>query len=541
VIFGRSLVSGMALLSIAGRSNGSTSATLYGSPVSKSLVEVLAELPPAVRTERLQELNEAERIMLAGWGGQSRPEQREPIEQGWTYWALIGGRGSGKTRASAEWVCDRIEGIDSRTRTPSTEARAKHIGFIGRSAGDVRRVMVEGESGFVACAERRGWYVLYNPSRAQLTVRCPDGHEATITLFSAEEPESLRGPQHDTLWADEFAAWARKMDSVGNTAFTNAQAGLRLGDHPKGVFSTTPRMSPEIKAIFNDESGDWIRTGMTTWDNQANLAPSFIAVLRRQHPAGSRLAMQEFEGMLLEEVEGALWTLTSLDQTRLDASRPPPVLVQRAVAVDPSVQWQGQGSECGIIGGGLTEHQQLVATLDMSISKGPDEWAAQVGRACATLDTKTVIAEGNNGGALVSSVIRNYDPTLIIEIVFAKDGKRARAEPVAQLWDQLRAGIYGSLPGLEGQLTGWSSYENESPDRLDALAWLGHWAMKRMFYLPPGFAAAHDQHINATIGAKPLVTVGSMPGADGRGMTRAERLRALAAEGRTRRRRRARA
>jgi phage terminase large subunit-like protein len=504
-----------------------------------SLQEQLALKTPDERRAVLQTMSDEEIAFLAGWGGASRAEQREPEQEGWTYWALIGGRGSGKTRSAAEWVCDRIEGIDSRTRLPlPPDHRAHYVGFIGRSAGDVRRVMVEGESGFVKCAERRGMVVVFNPSRAQLTVTCRDGHEAVITLYSAEEPESLRGPQHDTLWGDEFAAWARKVDSVGNTAFTNAQAGLRLGAHPKGVFSTTPKVTPEVKSIFEDETGDWARTHMTTWDNQANLPTSFISVLQRQHPKGSRLASQEFEGILLEEVEGALWSLDSLNATRLGLTKdnrpvPPPTLTQRAVAVDPSVQWRGEADECGIVGGGLTEHQQFVVMYDMSISGSPEQWAAQVSRCATLLDTTTVIAEGNNGGALVEAVLRNHDPNLRVTIVHARDNKRARAEPVAQLWDTKRAGIYGSLPELEGQLTGWSGLESESPDRLDAMVWLGHWAMKRMFYLPPGWSRTKGR-INSDLDAKPMVPVGS-PGRTR--LTRAERLQRAANSPGARRRR----
>lgn len=477
-----------------------------------SLQMQLASLPDEdQRHNAIEAMSPAERELLASWGGQARPEQLQPDGGDWTYWAAIGGRGSGKTRLSAEWVCDRIQGIDSRTRQ-RVAFRAKYIGFIGRSAGDVRRVMVEGPSGFIVCAERRGMAVIYNPSRAQITVTDVDGHKAVITLFSAEEPDSLRGPEHDTVWADEFAAWPRKMDSVGNTAFTNVQAGLRVGEHPRGVFSTTPKVTLDIKSIWNDDTGDWIRTAMTTWDNEVNLAASFIAVLRRQYPAGSRLAQQEFEGLLLEEVEGALWSLKTIDQTRIDSRRPCPMLVQRAVAVDPSVQWRGEGSECGIIGGGLTDRQQFVVTVDRSVSGGPEKWAEEVVRACVELDTKTVIAEGNNGGALVKTVIENLDPTLNVHIVFARDGKRARAEPVAFLWDQKRAGIYGSLPGLEGQMTGWSSYESESPDRIDALAWLGHWAMQRMFYLPPGWASSAGRSVNSAVGGEQLVVAAAMPG-----------------------------
>lgn len=458
-----------------------------------SLQMTLAVMEPDEREQVLATFTDEELAVIASWGGEARPEQLAP-EGGWSYWALIGGRGSGKTRAAAEWVCDRIEGIDSRTRA-RVEFRSTHVGFIGRTAGDVRSVMLEGESGFIAAAERRGMQVLFNPSRAQLTVTCPDGHECIVRLYSADEPDSLRGPQFDTLWGDEFAAWSRKVDAVGNTALTNAQAGLRLSDHPRGCFTSTPRPTAEVKAIFADETGDWVRTRMTTWDNAANLAGSFISTLERQH-GGTRLAAQEFEGLLVEEVEGALWSRAGLDQFRVKPwdGDTVPVLAHRAVAVDPSVAFKGQGDECGIVAGGVGVDRRFYVTGDYSMSADPDDWAREVVRVFYLTGAQVVIAEGNQGYALVASVIHNIDPTVPVDIVHASDGKRARAEPVAQLWDAIegavaRASIVGSLPGLEDQLTGWSRYDDESPDRLDALAWLGHWAMKRMFYLPTAFSS----------------------------------------------------
>lgn len=455
-----------------------------------SLQEQLAELPEPERNAVLAELTPAELAVLTSWRGMARPEQMAPAGE-WSYWALIAGRGSGKTRAAAEWVCDRIEGIDSTTGQPS-EDRARYVAFIGRTAGDVRRVMVEGESGFIACAERRGLTVLFNPSRAQITVTCRDGWEAVVTLFSADEPDSLRGPQHDTLWGDEFAAWARKVDAVGNNALSNAQAGLRLGKMPQGVFTTTPRPSPEVKMILNDETGLWVRTRMSTWDNAANLAPGFIDTLLRQY-GGTRLAAQEFEGLLVEEVEGALWSILRLDSTRVVPGRGDvlPVLPHRAIAVDPSVAFKGEGDECGIISGGVGVDMRFYVTGDWSLSADPDDWARRVVEAYHRTEASIVIAEGNQGYALVSSVIKNIDPSIPVDIVHARDGKRARAEPIAQWWEpgQMRASIVGSWPDLEEQLTTWSKYENESPDRLDAMVWLGHWAKDRMFSLPVGFSA----------------------------------------------------
>jgi phage terminase large subunit-like protein len=288
---------------------------------------------------------------------------------------------------------------------------------------------------------------------------------------------------------------------VGNTALTNAQAGLRLGEDPRAVFTTTPRVTPEVKAIYEDDTGSWVMTRMATWDNQANLAPSFIDVLRRQYE-GTRLAAQEFEGLLVEEVEGALWHLASLDASRVKPTDPQPMLIHRAVAVDPSVAFRGEGDECGIIAGGVGIDRRMYATHDFSMSGEPDAWARRVVDAYYATGAQVVIAEGNNGGAMVSAMIHNIDPTIPVETVYASDGKRARAEPVAQLWEpgpsfdpadsgstsSARASLVGYLPDLESQLTGWSKFESESPDRLDALAWLGHWCMERMWYAPAGFS-----------------------------------------------------
>jgi len=425
-----------------------------------SLVEELASLPVEEAEAIIDAMSAEERAMLTSWAGQARPEQQAPLGD-WTYWALIAGRGAGKTRAAGEWVCDRIEaGI------------ARYVGFIGRSAGDCRRIQVHGESGFIACAERRGMTVVEQPSRAQLVV---DG-EVIVMLFSAEEPDSLRGPQTDTLWGDEFAAWAPKKDPVGNTAFTNAKAGLRLGDKPQGVFSTTPRPIPEVREAIENKSGLWVVTQMATWDNQANLAPSFIAGLQEQF-AGTRLAAQEFEGKFLEDVEGALWTYGSIHETRRDEA---PLLPLRAIAVDPSVSRNGEGDECGIVCGGVGDDEHFYVTHDLSASLGVDAWARRVVDAFYWFGAQAVIAEVNNGGAMVEAMIHNVDPSVPVLMVRAADSKRARAEPVAQLWDQGRGHIVGEMPGLEQQLVTWSDRQKESPDRLDALVWLGHWAKERM-------------------------------------------------------------
>lgn len=491
-----------------------------------SLQMKLAVLPSSMRDRLLADMTEAELVELAGWGGQARPEQLEP-SGGWSYWALIGGRGSGKTKAACEWVVDRIMGVDSQSRQ-RIPFRAERIGFVGRTAGDVRRVMIEGQSGIIKVAEARGIEVVHNPSRSLLTLTCPDGHVAEIYTYSADEPESLRGPEHDTLWADEFAAWPRKVDAVGNTALTNAQAGLRLSDHPRACFSSTPRPTPDVKAILKDKTGDWVSTRMTTWENAANLPAQFISTLQRQH-GGTKLASQEFEGLLVEEVEGALWTHEVLEQHRVklwEAGVTMPLLVHRAVAVDPSISFKGQGDECGIICGGVGADRRLYATHDYSIDADPDGWAQQVVAAYYQTNATVVVAEGNQGGAMVVSMVKNVDKTIPVELVFASDGKRARAEPIAQLWVQGRASMVGSLAGLEDQLTGWSKYDDDSPDRLDALAWLGHWALERMDYQPTAFNASAAQHTVVDT----LEQVRAMPRQmrpTSTGPSRAERLQAV--------------
>lgn len=429
--------------------------------MGKSLVQEIAEMPEAEADAILDAMSPEERRVLASWAGQSRPEQQEP-EGGWSYWLIMGGRGSGKTRPAAEWVLDRIE-----------EGLATNIGFIGRTAGDVRRIQIEGpKSGFVVCAERRGMTVRHLSAQQKLVV---DG-EVEVLLFSADQPNQLRGPELDTVWGDEFANWPRIVDDEGNTAFTNAQGTLRLGDHPRAVFTTTPKPIVEMRTALKDVSGKWVISRMATSDNVANLPPIYVATLREQYE-GTRLWRQEFLGEFLEEVEGALWTYDRLADSRREEIPPMPFV---AVAVDPSVSERGEGDECGIVSGGVGDNREFYVLRDDSMRGGVAEWAQRAVDVYRVIGAQVMICEINNGGALVTEAIHNIDPMIRVLPVRAADSKRARAEPVAQLWEQGRAHIVGVLPGLEEQLTGWSNKSKASPDRLDAMVWLGHWAMERM-------------------------------------------------------------
>jgi phage terminase large subunit-like protein len=450
--------------------------------LAERFIEDLAALPEGERSAaldaRMAELEPRHAAFLLSWEGRRRPSQWiDPVNDALLV-ACLGGRGAGKTLTASEATCDRIEADQLR-----------HGAFISRTPGDVRRVMIEGEeSGFMACADRRGIEAHYQPSLAQITIA--DG--GTITLYSAQEPDSLRGPQHDTLVCDEFSSWPRKVDAMGNTAFSNALAGLRLGPNPLGIFTTTPKATPEIRDILTDKTGLWRAARMTTWANAANLAPGFVTTLRKMY-GGTRLAAQEFEGLYVEDVEGALWTTEGLEASRvpLDVGETWRTVLDermpwRWTAVDPSVAADGGGDECGIVSGGVGLDRRFYVCLDSSGHLGPREWADRAVWAYREMGSACIVAEGNQGGALVSAVIGNIDPTIPVEIVHARAAKRARAEPVAMLWQaedgvEPMASIVGSLPELEAELTGWSGESTVSPNRLDALAWLGAKALRYLY------------------------------------------------------------
>jgi phage terminase large subunit-like protein len=281
---------------------------------------------------------------------------------------------------------------------------------------------------------------------------------------------------------DEFAAWSQKKDEMGNTTFSNAMAGLRLGNHPLGIFTTTPKALPAIKDILTDETGLWRVARMTTWGNAANLPAVYLQNLRKMY-GGTRLEAQEFYGLYVEDVEGALWTTEGLEATRLHLEhgqtwrdRLDERLPWRVIGVDPSVAKDGGGDECGIVGVGVGLDRRLYAILDASGHLGPRDWADRAVWAYHELGASCIVAEGNQGGALVSTVIANIDATIPVEIVHARAAKRARAEPISMLWQaeegvQPIGSIVGTLPELEAELTGWSGLSTESPNRLDAFVW----------------------------------------------------------------------
>lgn len=376
-----------------------------------------------------------------------------PPEGDWLGWLILAGRGFGKTRAGAEWVRARAEA--------DPEAR---IALVGASLGEVRSVMVEGESGLLAIAPH-GQKPKFEPSKRQL--QWPGGGRAT--LYSAGEAESLRGPQHSHAWCDEIAKW----DNTGGkalSAWDNLLLGLRLGSRPQVVATTTPRSTALLLRLVSHP--DVQITRGRTEDNKGNLPPRYLAAMRREF-GKSALGRQELDGELLQDVEGALWTRALLEQCRESAAASPPVRV--VIGVDPPAS--SGGDACGIVVCAAGEDGLARVLADCSVEKAsPEKWARAVATAAAKWRADRVVAEANQGGEMVAAVLRAADISLPLKLVHARHGKTARAEPVAALYETGRVRHTGLFPALEDQLCGLMAgggYEGpgHSPDRADACVW----------------------------------------------------------------------
>ena len=360
----------------------------------------------------------------------------------WRTWLLMGGRGSGKTFAGASWI--------------SQMARRKNLCFalVGATLHDVREVMVEGPSGLKAIAgpmHRPTW----EGGRKRLV--WPDSGSVAYA-FSAEDPDSLRGPQFHHAWADEFCAW-RKPEAVLDTL----RMGLRLGDDPRLVVTTTPRPLPALRRLV-------AQTGVTlerapTAANAEHLSPRFLAHLKALY-GGSRLEAQEIEGLIVES-EGALFRAEDLVRAR--GSRPAR-LDRIVVAVDPPVT--AGGDACGIVVAGRSDRVAYVLA-DMSVrGMSPQGWAERVVAAVREHGADAVVAESNQGGEMVRTILAHADCPVPIKLVHASRGKVARAEPVAALYEQGRVVHCGAFPALEEELMALGATDGgPSPDRADALVW----------------------------------------------------------------------
>lgn len=414
----------------------------------RALLARLDAIPAAHRRRLLARLSVAQREELSQrWQGFEHAGQREPCGD-WRVWLIRAGRGFGKTRAGAEWV--------------SEYARAHpdaQIALVGATMEDARRVMVEGRSGLLGVArahEKPRW------KKGAGEVHFDSG--AIATVFSAETPEALRGPEHHAAWCDELAKWRR-----AKPVWDNLIMGLRLGDNPRAIVTTTPRAVPILRTIMAMDG--FVETRGATRDNP-HLSRRVVADLEAQY-GSSNLGRQELSGELIEDVEGALWSRALLEARRCAV----PEAVRRVViGVDPPAG-AGDGDACGIVVAAMADSGRAVVLADCSVEgEGPAGWAAAVANAAREWGADRVIAEANQGGAMVESVLRAADARLPVTLVHASRGKVARAEPVVALYEADKIRHAGHFAALEDQLCGLiagGGYEGpgRSPDRADALVW----------------------------------------------------------------------
>lgn len=383
-------------------------------------------------------------------------------EGDWSTWLILAGRGFGKTRTGAEtirnWVCGD---------TPLAPGRYKQIALVGETTGDVRNVMVEGESGLLA-VHPKDFCPEYFPSNRKLV--WPNG--AIAYTYNATEPDQLRGPQHDAAWCDELAKW-KYMDAT----WDQLQFGLRLGKDPRTIVTTTPQPKPLIRKLVADTDTVFTTRG-STWDNADNMAASFIREIEDKY-GGTRLGRQELEGEILDDIPGALWKREDIDETRI-SSEELPDLEKIYVSVDPATSTEDRSDETGIIVVGFARDKDGYArgyVLEDGTLKGsPEEWARKAVSLYRKWEADKIIAEKNQGGQMVESVLRTADRSIPIELVHASRGKYVRAEPISALYEQGRIHHVGRFDLLEDQMCLFSvdnvrDSNNGSPDRVDALVW----------------------------------------------------------------------
>lgn len=384
------------------------------------------------------------------WRSIARPEQLPPPGE-WLVWLFLAGRGAGKTRSAAEWVIER-----------ALENPGCRIALIGRTPADVRDVMIEGESGILACSDE-ALRPVYESSKRRVT--WPNGSQAIA--YSAEVPSQLRGPQHHYAWCDEASSWtdARKGDVV-DTAWNNLMLGLRLGKDTRVVVTTTPKPNRLTRELLGRAST--VISRGTTYDNLDNMAPAFREQVLAAYE-GTRIGRQELNGELLEDVEGALWTLAMLEDARFAGDLPD--MERVVVAVDPSGGDGPSQDEQGIVVVGKGVDGLFYVLDDRSCKLSPQGWASRAVKAYEDFAADRIVAEKNYGGAMVESTIRTVAPNVKVVTVTATRGKVQRAEPISALYEQHRVRHVKVFSELEDQLTTWTPAAGGSPDRLDALVW----------------------------------------------------------------------
>jgi len=411
-----------------------------------SVADIFRSLPREDRRNRLGKLTEAAaRSLIYDWEFWARPNQLLPPGD-WQTWLVLAGRGFGKTRIGAEAVRIWVRAFSL-------------VNLIAATADDARDVMVQGESGILAICPKHE-RPLYVPSKRRL--EWPNGSVSLI--FSADEPDRLRGKQSKKLWCDEVAAW-RFPD-----AWDQAMFGLRLGKNPQVIATTTPKPTKLIRALASDRTTHITRG--STYDNKANLAPTFLSKIITKYE-GTRLGRQELNAELLEDNPGALWHLTNIDDNRV--SKMPEDIERSVIAIDPAATSTEYADETGIIAAARDKrrpaHFYVFDDLSMTMAS-PDAWAKQAVNGYKRHRADRIVGETNNGGEMVEAVIRHVDENVAYKAVHASRGKITRAEPIAALYEQGRVHHVGTFALLEDQCCDYDpATATKSPDRMDALVW----------------------------------------------------------------------
>lgn len=417
-----------------------------------SLAQILSALSPDERQAALSSLPASALAKLKyNWKFWARPNQLAP-EGNWITWLLLAGRGFGKSRCGAEWVIEKARNFPGC-----------RIALVAETAADARKVMVEGESGILAISPP-DFQPDYSPANRQIT--WPNGSLAFT--YNATQPDQLRGPQHHFAWCDELAKWQYMQDS-----WDQLQFGLRLGDKPQQVVTTTPRPMPLIKKLVNDK--DTVVTKGRTRDNEANLAAPFIKQIEDRY-GGTRLGRQELEGEILDDIPGALWSRSSIEDNRKPEA--PDHLDRIIVAVDPAASSHEGSDETGIVVVGLAKdadgYSRGYVLADGSLRGAPETWAKRAVSLYREFEADRIVAEKNQGGEMVEAVIRAADRNVPVTLVHASRGKLVRAEPISALYEQGRVHHIGRYDELEDQMCTYAvdfDRGNGSPDRMDALVW----------------------------------------------------------------------
>ena len=398
-------------------------------------------LPPiaSLTPEALAALPKERRAMLRyAWDLFARESQKPPPGD-WITWLYMAGRGAGKTRTASEWIRQRVyEG-------------AQRIALVGRTPADVRDVMIEGDSGLLSV------FPPHERPKHEPSIRRIAFHTGAVGhVYSSEQPDHLRGPQHDTAWCDELATFKTR------GAWDNLQLGLRLRS-PRQIVTTTPRPVSALRELVDNPHA--VLTRDTSYANRANLAPAFFAQVIQLYEGTAR-GQQEIMGMLLDSLPGALWTR---DMIRF---RETPPLTRKVIGVDPSIGDGETSDECGIVGVGQADDGKLDVLGDWSIRASPLKWARQLVKAYHEIEADYIVIERNAGGrALLKANIDSVEAGLPIRTVWAKEAKEHRASNVALKYELGQVYHAKPMPKLEDQLCTWIPGDGPSPDRLDALVW----------------------------------------------------------------------